>query len=78
MWIWSRMVKIIWLDKVVNEEVLRMVNKDRQILNSIWQRKHLWIGHVLRHGRLLHEIIEGRMRGKPTGGRIQMLHDLTP
>jgi len=33
---------------------------------------------VLRHDRLLHEIIEGRMRGKPTRGwrRLQMLHDL--
>jgi len=32
----------------------------------------------LRHNRLLHEIIEGRMKGKPTRGRrrIQMLHDL--
>ena len=32
--------------------------------------------HVLRHDGLLHEITEGRMRGKPTRGRrIQMLHD---
>ena len=56
----------------------RRVSEDRQILNSIWQRKHRWIGHVLRHDGLLHEIIEGRMRGKPTRGRrrIQMLHDL--
>jgi len=29
----------------------------------------------LRHNGLLHEIIEGRMRGKPTRGRrFQMLH----
>ena len=49
-----------------------------QILNSVWQRKHRWIGHVLRHDGLLHEIIEGRMKGKPTRGRkrIQMLHNL--
>jgi len=49
------MEKISWLDKVTNEEVLRRVNEDRQILNSIWQRKHRWIGHVLRHDGLLHE-----------------------
>ena len=60
-----RMLKISWLDKVTNEEVLRRVNEDRQILNSIWQRN----GHVLRHDRLLHESTEGRMRGKPTRGR---------
>jgi len=29
-----------WLDIVTNEEVLRRVNEDRRILNSIWQRKH--------------------------------------
>ena len=78
MWIWRRMEKISWLDKVTNEEVLGRVNEDRQIPNSVWQRKHRRIGHVLRHDGLLHEIIEGRMKGKPTRGRrrMQMLHDL--
>jgi len=72
------MEKISWLDKVTNEEVLRRVNEDRQILNCIWQRKHRWIGHVLRHDGLLHEFTEDRMKGKPTRGRrrIQMLQDL--
>jgi len=77
MWIWRRMEKISWLDKVANEEVLKRVNEYRQILNSVWQRKHRWIGHVLRHNGLLHEITEGRMKGKPTRERrIQMLQDL--
>ena len=49
MWIWRGMEKISWLDKVTYKEVLRRVNEDRQILNSVWQRKHRWIGHVLRH-----------------------------
>jgi len=31
MWIWRRMEKISWLDKVTNEEVLRRVNEDRHI-----------------------------------------------
>jgi len=65
MWIWRRMEKISWLDKVT---VLRRVNEDRQILNCIWQRKHRWIGHVLRHDGLLHEIFESRKRGKSTVG----------
>jgi len=33
MWIWRRMEKISWLNKVNNEEVLRRVNEGRQILN---------------------------------------------
>jgi len=40
MWARRRMEKISWLDKVTNEEVLTTVSEDRQILNSIWQRKH--------------------------------------
>ena len=60
------MEKISWLDKVTNREVLRRVNEDRQILKSIWQSKHCWIGHVLRHGGLLHEITDGRMKGNST------------
>ena len=44
-------------------KIFRRVNEDRQILNSIWQRKHRWIGHVLRHDVLLHEITEGRKSG---------------
>jgi len=77
-WLWRRMEKISWLDKVTNKEVHGRVNEDRQILNSIWQRKHRWIGHVLRQNGLLHEITEGRMKGKPTRGRrrIQILQDL--
>jgi len=39
-WIWRRMENISQLDKVTNEKVPRRVNQDRQILNSIWQRKH--------------------------------------
>ena len=76
MWIWRRMEKATWL--ATTEEVLRRLNEDKQILISIWQRKHQWNGHVLRHNGLLHEVIEGRMRGKPTTGRrrIQMQHDV--
>jgi len=43
------MEKISWLDKVTNEEVFRRVNEDRKI--SIWQRKHKWIGHVLKYNK---------------------------
>jgi len=44
----------------------------------IREKKHHWIGHVLRYDRLLHEITEGRMKGKPARERrrIQMVHEL--
>jgi len=38
----------------------------------------MWSEHVLRHESLLHDIIEGRMKGKATRGwkRINLLSDL--
>ena len=30
-------------------------------LKTIWHRKHRWLGHVLRHDNLLHDVIEGKM-----------------
>jgi len=41
-------------------------SKWRQANTELWQRKQ--IGHVLRHDRHLHGIVESRMRGKPTTG----------
>jgi len=50
MWIWRRMEKISWMDKVTNEDVLKKVNESKNMLNHvIQQRKRKWIGHVLRH-----------------------------
>ena len=66
MWIWRRIEKIGWLDKVTDEEVFRRVNEDRQVLNSIWQRKHRLFETWQTFCML---IIKGRMRGKPTRGR---------
>jgi len=64
MWIWRRMEKIGWSDKITNVDVLKRVNEERSLLKEIWQRKHRWIGHVLRHDSFLQGIFEGRMLGK--------------
>jgi len=79
MWIWRRIEKISWRDKITNDDVLKRVNEERSLLNEIWQRKHRWIGHMLRHDSFLQAIFEGRMLGKRTRGRrrTQMLRDLT-
>jgi len=50
-----------------------MVKDDRKILNTIWCRKRKWMGHVLRHDGLLHDVLEGRMLGKRTRGRRRTL-----
>ena len=78
MWIWERMEKISWMDKVTNEDVLKKVNESKNMLNVIRQRKRKWIGHMLRHDEFLQEIFKGRMKGRSTRGRkrIQLLDNL--
>ena len=78
MWVWRRMLKISWKEKISNDEVLMKVGEQRNLLNIISQRKHSWIGHILRHDGLLNTILEGRMEGKAARGRkrLNMLSDI--
>ena len=57
---------------------LPVVQEDRKILNAIWYHKHKWMGRVLWHDGILHDVLEGRMLGKSTRGRrrIQLVDDL--
>lgn len=78
MWLWRRLEKIPWTDKVSNQEVLRRVEEKRCLMRTIWSRKKSWIGHVLRGEGLLREVLEGSMVGKRRPGRprTRMLDDL--
>ena len=59
-------------------QMLVRANEARSILKMIWRKKHRWLGHVLRHENLLHDIIEGKMLGKATRGRkrMELSHDM--
>ena len=46
MWCWRRKEKISLTVFVKNEEVLRRVKEERNILHEIKRRKAKWIGHV--------------------------------
>ena len=78
MWMWRRMEKISWTEKITNEEVLERVGEERQLIKLIRNRKKNWVGHVLRGDLLLKEVMEGRMEGKRGRGRprIGMLDEL--
>jgi len=62
-------MKISWVNKISNVEVLAQVNETNSMLNSILGRKRRLIGHVLRHDELLCNFMEGRKVGKHTRGR---------
>jgi hypothetical protein len=57
------MEKISWTDHVRNEEVLRRVSEQRNILHEIRKRKANWTGHILRRNCLLKQVIEGKIKG---------------
>ena len=76
MWIWRKMEKISWRDRMSNEKVLGLVKEKRSIMNIITERKKRWIGHILRGNGLLREVTEGRMIGKrPRGRKRAMMLD---
>jgi hypothetical protein len=56
------MEKIIWTDRVRNEEVLLRVKEQRSILHKIPKRNANWIGHILRRNYLLQRVIEGKIK----------------
>ena len=72
------MENISWKDYMTNEYVLDQVNEKIKLLNTIFERKKRWLGHILRGESLVKEVIEGRMRGKRGRGkpRIKMLDDI--
>ena len=78
MWLWRKLEKVNWSDRISNEEVLTMVNESRCLIETIRQRKKNWVGHVLRGNGLLRDVLEGRMVEKARVGRRRekMLDDL--
>jgi hypothetical protein len=53
----------VWTYHVRNEEVLRRVKDQRNILHEISKRKANWIGHILHRNCLLQRVIEGKIKG---------------
>jgi hypothetical protein len=81
-WCWRRMEKISWTDHVRNEEVLRTVKEQSNILHEISKRKANWIGHILRINCLLQQVIKGKIKegievtGRRGRRRTKLLDDL--
>jgi hypothetical protein len=73
-----RVEKISWTDHVRNEDVLRRLKEQRNILLKISKRKAKLIGHILRRNCLLQQVIEGKIKGriKATGRRVRRCRKL--
>ncbi|KAJ4429397.1 hypothetical protein ANN_21554 [Periplaneta americana] len=77
-WIWKRMERVEWTDRIRNEAVLERVGEERMMLKLIRMRKRNWLGHWLRRNCLLKDALEGMVNGRRVRGRrrYQMIDDI--
>ena len=78
MWVWRRMKRIEWTDKVKHAVVLESVAEGRKMLELINNKKSNWLGHWLRRNCLLKDALEGMVNGKKVLGRrrYQMIDNI--
>ena len=78
MWIWRRMERVKWTDRIRNEAVLERVGEERMMLKLIRKRKRNWLGHWMRRKCLLKDALEGMVNERRVRGRIryQMVDDI--
>jgi len=62
MWVYRRVLRIPWTARRTNDEVLRIISKDRELLDTIKRRKTAYLDHVIRNEwyQFLQLIIEGK------------------
>ena len=49
MWVYRRVLKISWTEKITSEEVLRMMGTGREIVRQFKTRKLQYLGNLVRH-----------------------------
>ena len=69
MWVYRRVLKISWTEKITNEEVLRRMGTDREIVRQFKTRKLKYLGHLIRHKTTQLQLIEGKIEGIRSRGR---------
>lgn len=69
MWFLRRMLKISYVDRITNKEVMVRAGVKRELLSTITKRQLNFLGHVLRKEGLECLVLQGRMEGKRGRGR---------
>ena len=67
MWTYCRMLRISWVNRVRNTEVLNQLHKEQEILYTIKKRKLEYFGHISRNTK--YEMLQIIMQGKVDGRR---------
>ena len=71
MWVYRRILRISWMDKVTNDEVLRRIKKNTELINTIKIRKLSYFGHIMCNPKyqFLQLVIQGKIAGHRGPGR---------
>ena len=69
MWCWRRLLKISWTERISNEEVMRRMGNEREIIMKIRVRQMRFVGHVMRRGKIEDLSLTGRIPGSRARGR---------
>ena len=59
------------MDRITNEEVLGRIEEKRTLWKSLKKRRGQMMGHTLRHGGLLRDILEGEVGKKRGRSRLK-------
>ena len=69
MWVYRKLKRISWMDKITNEDVLKKVNAKRYVVPTIKLRKISYFGHMVRRDNIHRLLLEGKIEGKRPRGR---------
>lgn len=64
----SSILFIIWTARIINEKVLRRLNKDRELLRNVKHKKMFYVGQAKRGNR--YRILKLTMSGKNVGREV--------
>ena len=63
------MLRISWVDRISNVEVLRRMNTQKILLATIRKRQLNFLGHILRREKIEHLCLTGGIEGRRGRGR---------
>src|SRR5215469_4203273 len=70
MWFWRRLMKISWIEIILNEIILERMNSSREIMKQIRQKQLRFLGHIIMEQKLESRVLTGttgrrRSKGRP-------------
>ena len=74
MWFLRRILRISWVDKVTNEEVLRRAGMQRELIQHIRKRQMAFLGHVYRRDDLERTVLTGKIKRKRDRGQQRLTY----